>query len=54
MDKSILMKLIYHVDVDKIIQLTKGQGHGVKGQGQIGSFVTKIDSSIKHEWMIRS
>ena len=48
------MILLHMIDTNSRIRLTKGQGHGVKGQGQIDSFVNRIDSSIKHEWIIRS
>ena len=55
MDNSILMKLIYIVDVDKKIQLTYGQGHEVKGQGQTCNYEKKyFFSLINHERMIRS
>ena len=42
------------IDIDKTFKLTQGQGHRVKGQGQIKSFVKKIESSIKHKRKVQS
>ena len=33
------MKLAHILDIDETSELTQGQGHGVKGQGQIDDFV---------------
>ena len=33
------MVLTHMIDTNKKIELTQGQGHGVKGQGQMNSFV---------------
>ena len=30
------------IDIDETFKLTQGQGHGVKGQGQMNSFVEKM------------
>ena len=54
MDDSILIKLIYIVDVDKKIQLTYGQGHEVKGQGQTCNYEKNFFSLLKHERRIGS
>ena len=32
---GIMMILAYIIDIDKMLKLTKGQGHKVKGQGHI-------------------
>ena len=37
----ILMMLIAMISIDKILMLTQGQGHMVKGQSQIWSIVKK-------------
>ena len=42
------------IDIDKTFKLTQGQGHRVKGQGQIKSFVKTIESSIKHKRKVQS
>ena len=45
-----LMILIYITNIEKIFELTLGQGHKVKGQGQICNNVKKtctIDKKIK-------
>ena len=47
------MMLIHMIDIDKMLMLTKGQGHKVKGQGQICDFVKKLVSTIYHEQMNR-
>ena len=36
------MKLAHILDIDETSELTQGQGHGVKGQGQIGNYVKKL------------
>ena len=36
------MILTHMIDTNKKIKLTKGQGHKVKGQGQINSYVKKL------------
>ena len=41
------------IDIVVTFKLTQGQGHGVKGQGQIQLFGKKV-LSIKHEWVIWS
>ena len=38
--------------IDKMLMLTKGQGHKVKGQGQLCNFVKKRALVIYHEPMI--
>ena len=38
--------------IDKKLMLTKGQGHNVKGQGQLCNFVKKRALVIYHEPMI--
>ena len=40
------------ISIDKMLMLTQGQGHKVKGQGQICSFVKILVSPINHEQMI--
>ena len=42
------------IDIDKTFKLTQGQGHRVKGQGQVKSFVKKIESSIKHKRKVQT
>ena len=34
-----MMILTYIIDIDKMLKLTKGQGHKVKGQGHIYVFM---------------
>ena len=34
-----MMILTYMIDIDEMLNLTKGQGHKVKGQGHITSYV---------------
>ena len=36
------MKLAHILDIDETSKLTQGQGHRVKGQGQINSYVKKL------------
>ena len=36
------MILTYIIDINETIELTKGQGHKVKGQGQTYTFVEKL------------
>ena len=38
-DGWILMILTYIIDIDETVKLTQGQGHKVKGQGQICIYV---------------
>ena len=57
-----LMILTYITNIGKIFELTLGQGHKVKGQGQICSFVKTlfwlyimnqlldIDDTYTHDW----
>ena len=40
------------VDINEMLKLTQGQGHKVKGQGQICNFVKKRVWAIYHEPMI--
>ena len=49
----ILMLLANMIDDNRMLMLTHGQGHKVKGQGQICNFVKNIVSTIYHEPMIR-
>ena len=56
------MILAHMIDINKILKLTLGQGHKVKGQGQICSFVKNlfwlyimnqlldIDDTYTHDW----
>ena len=37
-----MMILTYIIDIDGMLELTKGQGHKVKGQGQTYKFVKKL------------
>ena len=48
---QILMILIHLVCINKVLKLTKGQGHKVKGQGHICKCV-EIESSIYHQPII--
>ena len=45
------MMLIHMISIDNMLMLTQGQGHKVKGQGQICHFVKKLVSTIYHEQM---
>ena len=38
----ILIKIIHRVDINDMLKLTYGQGHKVKGQGQICGFVKNL------------
>ena len=40
------------ISIDKMLMLTQGQGHKVKGQGQICNFVKKRVLAICHEPII--
>ena len=41
------------ISIDKMLKLYQGQGHKVKGQGQICSFLKKTSvSAISHEPII--
>ena len=48
------MMLIHMISIDKMLMLTKGQGHQVKDQGQICNFVKILILLINHEQMIGS
>ena len=37
---------------DKMLKLAQGQGHKVKGQGQLCNFVKKLVSTKYHEPMV--
>ena len=40
------------IDINKILKSTLGQGHKVKGQGQISSFVKNLFRSyIMNQWL---
>ena len=41
--------LIYMISSDKMLMFTQGQGHKVKGQGQICNFVKKRILAIYYE-----
>ena len=34
-----MMILTYIIDIDEMLKLTKGQGHKVKGQGQMYNYI---------------
>ena len=36
------MVFTHMIDIDETFKLTQGQGHRVKGQGQINSYVKKL------------
>ena len=40
------------ISIDKMLMLTQGQGHKVKGQGQICDFAKKLVSTLNHARMI--
>ena len=46
------MMLMHMISIDKMLMLTQGQGHKVKGQGQICNFVKRRVWPISHEPMI--
>ena len=50
----ILMMLIGMINIDKILKLTQGQGHKVKGQGQICKFVKNLFGYISwtNDWIL--
>ena len=48
------MILTHMMDVNKMLMLTEGQGHKVKGQGQICDFAKKLVSTIYQEQMNES
>ena len=50
----ILMMHIHMISIVEMLKLTKGQGHKVKGQGQICDFVKKLVSTIYQEQMNES
>ena len=46
------MILTHMIDINKILKSTLGQGHKVKGQGQISSFVKNLFRSyIMNQWL---
>ena len=51
MDDNILMILRHMVYIDETLNLTKGQGHKVKGQGHIYVLCKILVSAINHERM---
>ena len=42
MDEWILIILTHMIDIDETLKLTQGQGHKVKGQGQICDVVKHL------------
>ena len=38
-----IMTFTHMIDINEMLKITLGQGYEVKGQGQICSFVKKID-----------
>ena len=52
LDSWMLMILTYKIDICEMKKLTQGQGHKVKGQGQICNFTKNIVSAINHERVI--
>ena len=46
-----MMILAYIIDIDKMLKLTKSQGHKVKGQGHTICLCKYLVSAINHEWM---
>ena len=52
MNDCIVVKLMHRVDIDATLKVTKGQGHKVKGQGQIYSYMKKLFGLyIDNEWL---
>ena len=49
-DGRILIILTYIIDIDETLKLTKGQGHKVKGQGQICIYVELLFFNFK-SWL---
>ena len=45
--------LMHMISIDKMLKLTQGQGHKVKGQGQICNFVKKnvFGLYIMNQWL---
>ena len=46
------MILTHIIDIDETLKLTKGQGHKVKGQGQICNYRKKMVLAITHERVV--
>ena len=46
------MILTEMIDINKMLKLTKGQGHKIKGQGQICKLAKEIVLTVIHEPMI--
>ena len=46
-----MMILTYMIDIDKMLNLTKGQGNKVKGQGHIYVLCKTIVLAVNHEWI---
>ena len=44
-----LMILTFTINIGKIFELTLGQGHKVKGQGQIRAYVMKLENFMKNQ-----
>ena len=44
----IKVKITHRVDIDVTLKVTKGQGHKVKGQGQIYNYMKKTVWAIHH------
>ena len=49
MDEWILMILTHMIDIDETLKWTQGQGHKVKGQGQICNNVKKLVKLIRNQ-----
>ena len=50
-----VVKLMHRVDFDATLKVTKGQGHKVKGQGQICRYVKNNDLGYKsqtNDWIM--
>ena len=52
MDEWILMILTHMIGIDETLKWTQGQGHKVKGQGQICNFVKIRVLATYHQPMI--
>ena len=50
----IVVKLMHRFNIDATLKLTKGQGHKVKGQGQICNYLKKTVLAINQERKIVS
>ena len=44
-----MMKLICMININVKIEMTQGQGHEVKGQGQTWSYEKIVVSRVNHE-----